>query len=605
MKTVYFIVKKNWAVRENFGDIVEHLQDLGDTDIVHHMQNCSSRSTYTSVASVDEFIKCISDRLEGEMLTKVLMAHGYSLLADETTDMADRAVLSIFLRYLNSDTRLVTEEYLGLVEVVGSKGAEALCELICEVLQKKGVEINELRFHDLDGTNAMSGEISGLQRRLRHKAPHSKYMNCRNHRLALVFVHLMPRFQCLSEVDASILAVWKAMKYSSVKSAVFNERQAAEGLQKMKLLKCATTRWLSHGEASARIISRFVPLINSLDAIIDRKYDADLRGVRDQLLEPDNVLFLLLLADVLAEVNRFSKFLQQRGLIFANIKFKLGQLISSLRSIQLNDGSLFNEHAHEFLGVSQERMQLARRVRGNALLGELDNLDDKIAQFKERVKVPFMNNLFDEINNAMLITDEELLAFDVFNPRCDENNEEKVRLITTLLNFYGEEKTSTFKGDLHSADRLFDIPTDINQSATYFLEDFNLSMTKLEKKRNEEIMRMIKDGKLANSSVDRYKSDHPIPPDLIYKDMFSSHDQYPQIMQVFKLSLLVPPSTANVERGFSVLNLVHTKQRNRLAVKSLDRLLRIVLIGPEKLDDDTYEMLINEYRDMIPRRIEL
>ena len=50
---------------------------------------------------------------------------------------------------------------------------------------------------------------------------------------------------------------------------------------------------------------------------------------------------------------------------------------------------------------------------------------------------------------------------------------------------------------------------------------------------------------------------------------------------------------------------MHTKQRNRVAVKSLDRLLRLVLVGPQKLDDDTYEVLINKYRDKLPRRIEL
>ena len=62
---------------------------------------------------------------------------------------------------------------------------------------------------------------------------------------------------------------------------------------------------------------------------------------------------------------------------------------------------------------------------------------------------------------------------------------------------------------------------------------------------------------------------------------------------------------SSIERGFSILNLVHTKQRNRLVVKSLDRLLRIALVGPEKLDDDTYEILINNYRDTLPRHIEL
>ena len=87
-------------MRKNFSDTFEHLQDLEDSDINDHLQTSCSRSTYTSVASVDEFIKCISDHLEGEILSRVIMVHGYSLLADETTDMADRAVLSVFLCYV-------------------------------------------------------------------------------------------------------------------------------------------------------------------------------------------------------------------------------------------------------------------------------------------------------------------------------------------------------------------------------------------------------------------------------------------------------------------------------------------------------------------------
>ena len=128
-------------------------------------------------------------------------------MADETTDMADRAELSIFIQYVDSDSHEVKEEFLGLVEVVGSKGTEALFKLICEVLQDKGVDINQMRFNGFDGTNTMSGEISGLQRQFRHLVLHSKYINCRNHRLALVFVHLLPKYKTLMDVDAIIICL--------------------------------------------------------------------------------------------------------------------------------------------------------------------------------------------------------------------------------------------------------------------------------------------------------------------------------------------------------------------------------------------------------------
>ena len=206
-------------------------------------------------------------------------------MADETTDIADQAELAILVCYVDSDKHSITEEFLGLVEIVGSKGAEALCEKICKVLQEKGVDVSLMRFNGFNGTNTMRGEISGLQRRFCHVCPHSKYINCRNHCLHLVFVHLIPKHKCLKEVYASIMAVWKLMKYSSVKAADFGAAQSAEGQRNLKLLKAASTRWLSHGEASKRLVSRMESLINALDTIINNKSEPEIKGIRDQLLE--------------------------------------------------------------------------------------------------------------------------------------------------------------------------------------------------------------------------------------------------------------------------------------------------------------------------------
>ena len=137
-------------------------------------------------------------------------------MTDETTDISDHAELAIFVRYVDSDSYQATEEYLGLVEVYGSKGAEALFNLISEVLKGKGIEIKQMRFNGMDGTNTMSGERSGLQRRFRHEVPHTKYVNCRNHKLALVFVHLLPKFKPLQNVDSALLSAWKMMMFHNI-----------------------------------------------------------------------------------------------------------------------------------------------------------------------------------------------------------------------------------------------------------------------------------------------------------------------------------------------------------------------------------------------------
>ena len=74
-------------------------------------------------------------------------------------------------------------------------------------------------------------------------------------------------------------------------------------------------------------------------------------------------------------------------------------------------------------------------------------------------------------------------------------------------------------------------------------------------------------------------------------------------MKLFKLSLLITSSTANVERGFSALNLIHTKKRNHLAVQSLERLLHINLVGPKVLDEEVYETFDDNYKNAQARRI--
>ena len=64
LKTAYFLARKKWAVRENFQDVIEFIKVLGDEDLSAHLRESSTRATYVSTASTDEFITCLSDFLE-------------------------------------------------------------------------------------------------------------------------------------------------------------------------------------------------------------------------------------------------------------------------------------------------------------------------------------------------------------------------------------------------------------------------------------------------------------------------------------------------------------------------------------------------------------
>ena len=124
-----------------------------------------------------------------------------------------------------------------------------------------------ITFSGLYGTNVMSCEQKGLQRRIRHVSSFAIYMNCTNHRLALRLVHLLKKYNELESVDVLLLLIWKIFHYSSVKQAVFQNAQEAENLPPLKILKVCTTRWLTHGETSIFIINRFTALVAALDPL--------------------------------------------------------------------------------------------------------------------------------------------------------------------------------------------------------------------------------------------------------------------------------------------------------------------------------------------------
>ena len=60
-----------------------------------------------------------------------------------------------------------------------------------------------------------------------------------------------------------------------------------------------------------------------------------------------------------------------------------------------------------------------------------------------------------------------------------------------------------------------------------------------------------------------------------------------------------------LSEDFFILTLLCTKQRNRLSPKNIDRLMRIILSGPEKIEGTVWENLFDKYKDIKERRIDL
>ena len=61
MKTVYFLARKQFAIRENFEDVINYFTNLGDIEIQERLHQSSSQATYISKVSADEYLTSIND----------------------------------------------------------------------------------------------------------------------------------------------------------------------------------------------------------------------------------------------------------------------------------------------------------------------------------------------------------------------------------------------------------------------------------------------------------------------------------------------------------------------------------------------------------------
>ena len=118
-------------------DFVEFLKDVGDKEIVNFLNRARKNATHKSKFTVEDYICYISDYLEGKLIDDITLTEDFSLLADESTNEADRSELLIFVHYVDLLKHCPVEKILGRTQVLHSKNAADLAEIIKNFLLKK------------------------------------------------------------------------------------------------------------------------------------------------------------------------------------------------------------------------------------------------------------------------------------------------------------------------------------------------------------------------------------------------------------------------------------------------------------------------------------
>ena len=628
IRTIHFLARNNLAVKELYPKAISFLSnEIQEPIIKQYQDSCPKNAAYDSSDSCDSLLNSLNDQLKGETIKVLKDASDLAIFADEATSAARKEMMGLFLSAYDEGTNKVVVEFVQITSVSSTQSA-ILMDKVRDIMTENGLDIEKTRFSCLDGTNSMSGEHTGLQRRIRHFAPFAIYVNCRCHRLALCFKHLFELFPWLESLDKLLLGLWKGFFYSGKNRHILNALQEAYGLKALNLVKAAVTRWLSHGSACRRCRERYVVIIEALDDIVSSKNNAELLVHRDTMLESQTVFQITFLEDVLSVTNALSLLLQSDHKDFAAISRSVDNTIAKLKGIGKSYDSIHLKSFRESDKIIGKIKEYERRnivSTGTRKRSKIDRSLNNSQDFHTKVIQPFVKALVKEIKNAFDLTNLPILnAFLKLDPQDIPTKEATEfpsygeKELKVLFDHYGTSKEDTFQERTIKANSLLDCSFSVltveytnfkdyvadqkialseeyagkekSLQSRFLLVDAQKYKTRKQLKAIEDELKVVRSKKACPLTVE----------DLLRDTVIET--AFPHVRRLLKIYVLIPMSEAIVERGFSKMGQIMTKKRTTLDDNSLDTLMRISY-HKEPLTSVEIKNTIDIWKNKCDRRI--
>ena len=343
-----------------------------------------------------------------------------------------------------------------------------------------------------------------------------------------------------------------------------------------------------------------------------------IRGLRDALVDPRMIATLCFLADVIKSTNVLQTYMQGARLNW----YQIPNGISKLKSFLAGKAKEPTEPKTSHFAQLQKYLDIASKsAAGRSRTRSFVEFD--VDTFNRSFIQPVIQDLLKEIDTAFDVP-EQLKGFIAFDP-------ESIPRDASLLEDYGGENIASLsqyygspsitRSGNESFQPIVDKIALVQQYKTFKKFVFTTrikwetiqqaSLVSVQQQQcniqNElDLMGLLmsenKKTKKRQKIAAFEKEIASLKKNQIYtfEEMllnWMSHSaavRHPAITRILHLAALIPPSTAEIERSFSLMNLISTPLRKRLKQESLDHCMRICKF-PRKLTDDDYEEILKRW----------
>ena len=484
---------------------------------------------YRNNHSAAEMASCLAEILRSELVDQVTASPFFSILIDESNDIAIHKQLISYVSYIGPAGPTV--DFLGLYKLQDIS-ADAVYATLRRQLSAYGLDASFIVGFGSDGASVMTGKHNGVGAKLKNDVGHVFAIHCVAHRLALATSSAAEKVDYISGYAGTLQSLHNYVNHSSLRKEELHVWQETYDEPVLTLKRPCATRWLSLSNSVATLGRSYTSILAFLQ-LQTKSQAINLLSTLETWRYAATTHFMW---DIIGDLAQLSKAFQSSTLPVHQQLQLVASTIRSIRATYLSDtGPQFGPHYRKW----NESLGDDLTVNGQQLI----QAEEDVLHFNADVKA-FAEAVITALEERFP-EDQLMYSASVIDPSL-----------------------------IPSADD--DIVTYGNDGITY-LADF-LSEIVDQEQLEEEWMRFkfIKfpatSLQLANRSL--------------WDFYFQYRETFPHLWKLVQILLVLPLNTAACERGFSLMNIVKTNRRNRLSDELLDQLMVVSLLAAKKTEQE-------------------
>ena len=243
--------------------------------------------------TVSRRIEDMASDVETQLLKKIHFSQIFAVQLDESTDNTNKAILLVYVRFIDKDNKKLSEEFLTSIALQGNTTGKDIFKAIDGYFNLKNLSWKDCVGLCTDGAAAMTGHKTGLPSLVRKEANSDIVLtHCIIHREMLAAKRLSPD---LNEVLTTVVKAVNFIRSIALNSRLFTLLCEDMGSIHSNLLLHTEVRWLSRG----RVLARFYELREEVCMFLDEKKPDLAKTLRDR----EFVAQLAFLADIFEHLN--------------------------------------------------------------------------------------------------------------------------------------------------------------------------------------------------------------------------------------------------------------------------------------------------------------